>query len=84
MHSLIAGSQHSRTIQSFQHRHYKTFGDLAFTELRELRHRGAFSTVSQTFADCCIRCVETKDSETQALPREWYKVKTPLSTLQRC
>ncbi|KAL8920823.1 MAG: hypothetical protein Q9172_004329 [Xanthocarpia lactea] len=82
MHSLIAGSQGTRTVQSFQHRHYKTFGDLTFTELRELRHRGAFSTVSQTFADCCIRCVESKDSETQALPGEWYK-KTLLCIQQR-
>ncbi|KAF2220167.1 putative death-receptor fusion protein-domain-containing protein [Elsinoe ampelina] len=31
---------------------------LCFTELRELRHRGAFSTVAQTFALCCSQLTE--------------------------
>ena len=28
-------------------------GDLTFQQLSTLRHRGAFSTVSLTFASCC-------------------------------
>ena len=35
---------------------------LTFTELAELRHRGAFSAVAQAFASCCARA--------QALGRE--------------
>src|SRR5579859_7418857 len=29
---------------------------LAFTQLTELRHRGAFSAVAHTYAACCLRC----------------------------
>lgn len=75
MHSLIAGSKGAPVSQAFRKHHYRTFGELAFTELAELRHRGAFSTVSQTFADCCIRCVESENLETQSLPTEWYQVR---------
>ncbi|KAL8685875.1 MAG: hypothetical protein Q9224_005633, partial [Gallowayella concinna] len=73
MHSMIAGPKATPIAQVFHHCHYRRFGDLAFTELAELRHRGAFSTVSQTFAECCIRCVQSNDLQTQALPREWYQ-----------
>ncbi|KAL8894426.1 MAG: hypothetical protein Q9192_004333, partial [Flavoplaca navasiana] len=83
MHSLIAGFKGAPVVQAFQKHHYRTFGELAFTELAELRHRGAFSTVSQTFADCCIRCVESEDLETQSLPKEWYQQKTLLCIQQR-
>ncbi|KAL8775229.1 MAG: hypothetical protein Q9209_000235 [Squamulea sp. 1 TL-2023] len=82
IYSMIVGSKSSLIIQAFQHRHYRTFGDLVFTELAELRHRGAFSTVSQTFAECCARCVESDNPETQALPKEWYQ-KTLLCIQQR-
>ncbi|KAL8811725.1 MAG: hypothetical protein Q9200_001557, partial [Gallowayella weberi] len=73
MHSIIAGSKPTSIAQVLQHCHYRKFGNLAFTELAELRHRGAFSTVSQTFAECCVRCVQSKDAQTQALTREWYQ-----------
>ncbi|KAI4089386.1 MAG: hypothetical protein LQ339_008555 [Xanthoria mediterranea] len=82
MHSMIAGSKGAPIVQAFQTHHYRIFGELAFTELAELRHRGAFSTVSQTFSDCCIRCVESKDLETQELPKSWYQ-KTLLCIQQR-
>jgi hypothetical protein len=36
---------------------FEKLGRLCFTQLLELRHRGAFSTVSQTFAAFCRRCV---------------------------
>lgn len=74
MHAMIAGSKGAPVVQAFQYHHYRTFGELAFAQLAELRHRGAFSTVSQTFADCCIRCVESEDPATRALPKEWYLV----------
>ncbi|WEW57008.1 hypothetical protein PRK78_002467 [Emydomyces testavorans] len=48
-------------------------GSLSFEQLTELRHRGAFSTVSQTFASCCQRCVQSDDAAAQDLPAGWYK-----------
>ena len=49
-------------------------GTLAFTQLAELRHRGAFSTVSQTFAACCILCAQRKTSSIPRLRWKWYEV----------
>lgn len=48
-------------------------GKASFTQLAELRHRGAFSTVSQTFATCCQRCSDSKDASIQELPKGWYR-----------
>ncbi|KAL8686368.1 MAG: hypothetical protein Q9218_007155 [Villophora microphyllina] len=82
LQSTIAGSKSTTLSRIFTNDHYRQFGDLAFTELAELRHRGAFSTVSQTFALCCFHCAESEDPETQALPRKWYE-KTLLCIQQR-
>ncbi|KAI9782363.1 MAG: hypothetical protein M1839_005236 [Geoglossum umbratile] len=49
----------------------KAIGQLTFTQLAELRHRGAFSTVSSTFATCCQRCF--KEKNTNQLLYLWYK-----------
>jgi hypothetical protein len=35
---------------------FEALSALVFTELSELRHRGAFSAVAQAFAACCSRC----------------------------
>ncbi|KAI9762967.1 MAG: hypothetical protein M4579_000030 [Chaenotheca gracillima] len=51
----------------------KKIGNLSFRELADLRHRGAFSTVSQTFAACCQRCSTSQDQELSQLPEQWYK-----------
>ncbi|KAL9581913.1 MAG: hypothetical protein Q9212_003607 [Teloschistes hypoglaucus] len=74
LQSSIASSKSASISRVFTHDHYRQYGDLAFTELAELRHRGAFSTVSQTFAMCCFRCAESEDPETRALPKAWYKI----------
>ena len=52
-------------------------GWLAFSQLAELRHRGAFSTVAQTFALCCAKCAETTGTHTHIaqLPELWYQVR---------
>ena len=57
----------------------KTFdaiGNLTFDELSNLRHRGAFSTVTHTFTGCCQQVkhysASTKGDET--LLDQWYKV----------
>ncbi|KAE8356377.1 putative death-receptor fusion protein-domain-containing protein [Aspergillus coremiiformis] len=52
---------------------YETIGVTSFTQLAELRHRGAFSTVSQTFATCCLRCGQSNDPEIASLPQQWYQ-----------
>ncbi|GAB7354530.1 hypothetical protein MBLNU459_g4993t2 [Dothideomycetes sp. NU459] len=47
-------------------------GDLSFMQLAELRHRGAFSTVSQTFVACCLSCNSISGSKGSVL-ETWYK-----------
>ena len=56
------------------HDDFEDIGWLTFTQLAELRHRGAFSTVARTFAVCCAKCIQAKDPETSRLPEKWYKV----------
>jgi hypothetical protein len=53
---------------------FEKLGRLCFTQLLELRHRGAFSTVSQTFAVFCRRCVSSNVPSIRALPEMWYQV----------
>jgi hypothetical protein len=52
---------------------FEKLGRLCFTQLLELRHRGAFSTVSQTFAAFCRRCVSSQIPALRALPEIWYQ-----------
>jgi hypothetical protein len=47
-------------------------GQLSFVQLAELRHRGAFSTVSRTFNASCAFCAKSKDVATRSLPQSWY------------
>lgn len=55
---------------------FERLGALCFTQLLELRHRGAHSTVAQTFAAFCRRCATSKIPKLQALPEAWYQVRT--------
>ena len=48
----------------------RSLGDMCFIQLVELRHRGAFSTIAQTFIACCVRCANTEGS--QHAVQEWY------------
>ncbi|KAG9564645.1 hypothetical protein KCU71_g5793, partial [Aureobasidium melanogenum] len=50
----------------------RQLGDLTFAQLAELRHRGAFSTVAQTFVVCCMRSNSGANTVSQAL-EDWYK-----------
>ncbi|ODH48059.1 hypothetical protein GX48_05824 [Paracoccidioides brasiliensis] len=52
---------------------FNKIGSLSFTQLAELRHRGAFSAVSQTFTACCQRCGQSKDLGISNLLDMWYK-----------
>ncbi|KAK5010095.1 hypothetical protein LTR28_011832 [Elasticomyces elasticus] len=47
-------------------------GYSCFNQLAELRHRGAFSTVAQTFVACCNRCSEPSKQDLHYLLEEWY------------
>ncbi|KKZ68139.1 hypothetical protein EMCG_06196 [[Emmonsia] crescens] len=52
---------------------FNKMGTLSFTQLAELRHRGAFSAVSQTFTACCQRCAQAMDPDISNLLNVWYK-----------
>ncbi|CAG8398747.1 unnamed protein product [Penicillium salamii] len=52
---------------------FAKIGGVSFTQLAELRHRGAFTNVSQTFATCCQRCSASKDPAIRELTRGWYQ-----------
>lgn len=58
---------------------FRDAGNLSFEQLSNLRHRGAFSTVSLTFAKCCQLSQETriKAQHGESLLQEWYKVVPP-------
>lgn len=73
----------SASDSGFRYEDFQKLGNLAFTQLAELRHRGAFSSVSLTFAACCRKCAQaTQSSDPQIkqslisrLPAHWYKVR---------
>lgn len=64
--------------QSTDYQGYRRFGHQCFTQLAELRHRGAFSTVSRTFVACCLMCVRSSQAIIREQPKTWYKVKVSL------
>jgi hypothetical protein len=51
-------------------------GRLTFAQLSKLRHRGAFSTVSLTFARCCqlTQHQHPNNKPNFDILKEWYKV----------
>ena len=53
---------------------FERLGKLCFTQLVELRHRGAFATVAQTFATFCRRCTTSDIDSLRSLPGQWYQV----------
>src|SRR6266536_3788210 len=56
---------------------FTRIGDLAFEQLSNLRHRGAFSTVSLTFARCCQltqHLIPNPTSTSTSLLEKWYQV----------
>lgn len=55
---------------------FRAAGVLSFEQLSSLRHRGAFSTVSLTFARCCQLTQEVSiiGDSGESLLKEWYQV----------
>ncbi|KAI5928616.1 putative death-receptor fusion protein-domain-containing protein [Camillea tinctor] len=69
---------------------FEAIGRLTFNELSNLRHRGAFTTVSQTFASCCqlVKYFPIQSKDDINLLDEWYKgsldcIYTQASTTRR-
>ena len=54
----------------------RDFGNVIFSQLAELRHRGAFSAVAQTFTAWCVICSKSTDNKVMELPLTWYQVST--------
>jgi hypothetical protein len=59
---------------------FKDIGTLTFEQLSNLRHRGAFSTVSYTFTTCCqltqsLGHAFPDSPDSNNLLRDWYKVR---------
>lgn len=47
-------------------------GELCFDQLRLLRHRGAFSTVAQTFLLCCQKARNSNHKHLHQLTADWF------------
>jgi len=50
----------------------ETIGSMCFEQLALLRHRGAFSTVAQTFVLCSHKARNSNDTQTRALIGHWF------------
>lgn len=52
---------------------FRRIGNLSFTQLASLRHRGAFTTVAATFAACCQQSKHLDQTKTdQPILKVWY------------
>ena len=69
LQSLIGIAAPSRNL-------YRAIGDLCVDQLISLRHRGAFSTVAQTFNLCCEKVRVSGNDMVQSLIPKWYQVST--------
>ena len=70
MQALVTASRPSKELYDF-------IGDLCMDELMSLRHRGAFSTVANTFLLCCDTVRNAVDPGARDLIHKWYKVSLP-------
>jgi hypothetical protein len=83
---MMVSKSKSRTQNHYLSLPYELFctvGNLSFKQLSNLRHRGAFSTVSLTFTRCCqvVREVRIYGRLGVHLLDEWYQVKPSVQTL---
>lgn len=65
---------------------FSGIGSLTFTQLSTLRHRGAFATVTSTFATCCQMTLSVADafpdiSKAENYLQRWYEASTSAPTL---
>ncbi|RTE75329.1 hypothetical protein BHE90_010223 [Fusarium euwallaceae] len=74
---IVPIKQRSREGKIFPSREvYERIGNLSFTQLASLRHRGAFATVAMTFSTCCQQVKHLDQGDTGAegpdLLETWY------------
>lgn len=87
---ILPIKQRSREGKIFPSREvYERIGNLTFTQLASLRHRGAFATVALTFSTCCqlVKHLDQGDAgiEGPDLLEAWYNVSQHLpSSLTYC
>ncbi|KAI1437764.1 putative death-receptor fusion protein-domain-containing protein [Xylaria sp. CBS 124048] len=76
MRTIAQNARHDRKqgFLSPSPRDFEEIGNLTFEELSNLRHRGAFSTVSQTFTAACqlVHCVPARENGVNLLEK-WYE-----------
>ena len=61
------------TFRSLPESEASDLADLCFTQLAELRHRGAFSTVARTWVACCVRCKDFQSQGESTNLEGWYR-----------
>lgn len=93
MNFIVTNICYSSSVSygGFRYEDFQKLGNLAFTQLAELRHRGAFSSVSQTFAACCRKCAQANKlsdpqinpSPISRLPVHWYKVRYHIADIRQ-
>lgn len=68
-----AGMTVDATIMPFEQ--FEQIGSLTYQQLKNLRHRGAFSTVTLTFARCCqlTQAYTAEESGGTHLLKNWYQ-----------
>ncbi|KPM36837.1 hypothetical protein AK830_g9727 [Neonectria ditissima] len=77
MRALILSTKQTKAGKIHPSREvYERIGNLSFTQLSNLRHRGAFTTVALTFATCC-QLVKHLEQEADGQPgptllEQWY------------
>ncbi|OAL23138.1 hypothetical protein AYO22_06631 [Fonsecaea multimorphosa] len=67
LQALVFVAEHSWELCS-------AVGDLCVDQLISLRHRGAFSTVAQTFNQCCDKVRLSPELAVRGLIHKWYQV----------
>ena len=73
--------QEQGTLPSSRYKSIEAMGFLCMDQLSNLRHRGAFSTVAQTFSSLCERIGQSNDSAVSGLRAVWYD--SAVTTLNR-
>ncbi|KAK5118275.1 hypothetical protein LTR62_002788 [Meristemomyces frigidus] len=69
--SLLTGAIIQRVQDPFSDMARQLY-ELCFTQLAELRHSGAFSTVAQTWTTCCLRSYNSDTGNGSELLQKWY------------
>ncbi|RYP58547.1 hypothetical protein DL769_008921 [Monosporascus sp. CRB-8-3] len=70
-----ARNERAKGLLTLSRNSFERIGRLTFEELSNLRHRGAFTTVTQTFANCCqlVKYFPAPTTKGASLLDEWYK-----------